>query len=129
MATGGADQHLRNRTAGVQTIQVVPLTARSRTADGADIRLLLEARLTSHRLSAEEIERLALALIVPAAVQWLGRQDLAALDVALRPTLPEIESAVREPLAALGTELLAVALVAGEHLLVSPSRDGFDGPG
>lgn len=103
--------------------------ARSRTADGADIRLLLEARVTSHRLPVEEVERLALALIVPAAVQWLGRQDLATLDVALRPTLPEVEAAVRAPLAALGAELLAIALVAGEHLLVSPSTDMLDGPG
>lgn len=102
---------------------VVPITVRSQTTDGADIRLLLEARLTSARLSHEEVERIALALVVPAAVQWVRRHELPALDGRLGASLHDVEESVREPVAALGADLLTIATVAVEHLLASPSAD------
>lgn len=92
---------------------VVPLTVRSRTADGADIRLLLEADVvTAGRASTAELERVALAIVVPAAEEAVRRRELATL--AIDPTLG---------LDAVGGHLLSVRVVAVEHLLLSPSGE------
>lgn len=117
-------------------VHVVPLTVRTRTADDADIRLLLEARLASATLPPAELERMALALVVPAVAQWVRRRDLAALEADLVPGAPgldrglaEVCGEVRGPVSALGGDLLSIGVVAGEHLLRSPSGDVVDGPG
>lgn len=94
---------------------VVPLTVRCRTADGADIRLLLEADVATSartRTAELEIERVAMALVVPAAEEAVRRRDLASL--AADPTLD---------LAHVGGDLLTVRVIAVEHLLASPSAD------
>ncbi|MBM7516781.1 hypothetical protein [Nocardioides nitrophenolicus] len=92
---------------------VVPLTVRSRTADGADLRLLLEADVdASGRTSAAELERVAFAIVVPAVEEVVRRRELAQL--------------AEDPTAGLdriGGDLLSVRVVAVEHLIVSPSAD------
>lgn len=92
---------------------VVPVTVRAQTSDGADIRLLLEADVdASGKAKPAELERVALAIVVPAAEEAVGRRDLA--DLAADPSggLDDI-----------GGDLLSVRVVAVEHLLLSPSGD------
>ncbi|WGY01454.1 MULTISPECIES: hypothetical protein [unclassified Nocardioides] len=92
---------------------VVPLTVRSRTADGADIRLLLEADVdAAGRASAAELERVAFAIVVPAVEEAVRRRELAALAADPTAGLDHI-----------GGALLRVRVVAVEHLIVSPSAD------
>lgn len=105
---------------------VVPLTVRGDTADGADLRLLLEARLASRTLPDAEVERVAYALIEAGAGRWLRSQRLEQLADSVGPRLTSVEDAVREPAAGLGVDVIAVDVVAVEHLLVSPSADPAD---
>ncbi|GAA1509941.1 hypothetical protein [Nocardioides humi] len=110
-------------SAGSQPVYVVPVTVRERTEDDADIRLLLDAKLSSATLPQAEVDRIALALIVPAASTWVRRQRLATLEDSLGPRLREVEEGVCHQTRALGADLLSVEVVAVEHLLVSPSAD------
>ncbi|WGX97532.1 hypothetical protein [Nocardioides sp. L-11A] len=110
-----------------QPVFVVPVTVRDRTDDDADIRLLLEAKLSSATLPRAEVDRIALALVVPAAGAWVRRQRLAALEDSLGPRLREVEEGVCHQTRALGADLLSVEVVAVEHLLVSPSADADQG--
>ncbi|WP_436697797.1 hypothetical protein [Nocardioides sp. BYT-33-1] len=112
---------------GGQPVFVVPVTVRERTDDDADIRLLLEAKLSSATLPLGEIDRITLALVVPAASAWVRRQRLAALEHSLGPRLREVEESVCHQTRALGADLLSVEVVAVEHLLVSPSADADQG--
>lgn len=116
-------------TQAAQALHVVPLTVRARTADAADLRVLLEVRLSSPypELPDDDLERITLALVVPATSDWVRRQDLAVLDAGLGPRLLEVEDTVRAPLHSLGAELLAVDVIACEHLLASPSADPDEG--
>lgn len=94
---------------------IVPVTARCRTADGADIRVLLEADVATaarSRTAELEIERVAMALVVPAAEEAVRRRDLASLVA--DPSLD---------LTHVGGDLLTVRVVAVEHLIASPSAD------
>lgn len=102
---------------------MVALTVRARTADGADLRLLLEARVSSPDLPDDELERLSIALVVPATSDWVGRHQVRALDGGLGPRLLEVEACARAPMRSLGAELLAVDVIACEHLLASPSAE------
>ncbi|GEB14855.1 hypothetical protein GUY44_01055 [Pimelobacter simplex] len=119
----------RGEGSGTQALHVVPLTVRARTADAADLRVLLEARLSSPfpDLPDDDLERITLALVVPATADWVRRQELAVLDAGLGPRLLEVEDAVRAPLRSLGAELLAVDVIACEHLLASPSAEPDEG--
>lgn len=94
---------------------VVPVTVRAQTSDGADIRLLLEADVdasgkTLSKNVAAELERVALAIVVPAAEEAVRRRDLASLAADPSGGLDDI-----------GGDLLSVRVVAVEHLLLSPS--------
>ncbi|UUW90264.1 hypothetical protein ABFU82_16365 [Nocardioides sp. WV_118_6] len=114
---------------GTQTLHVVPLTVRARTADAADLRMLLEVRLASPYpdLPDDDLERITLALVIPATSDWVRRHELTALDDALGPRLLTVEDAVRAPMLSLGAELLAVDVIACEHLLASPSAEPDQG--
>ena len=92
---------------------VVPLTVRTRIADGAEIRLLLEADVDApERTPAADLERVAMAIVVPAAEEAVRRRDLAALEADPTAGLDQV-----------GGDLLRVRVVAVEHLIVSPSAD------
>lgn len=101
---------------------VVPLTIRTHTGDGADLRLLLEARLAPTRLARDELDRVAAAVIEPVATAWVRRRRLAAIR-GLGPRLGEVENDVRAQLDGLGAPLVTIDVVAVEHLLTSPSAD------
>lgn len=122
-------QRPRGEGSGTQTLHVVPLTVRARTADHADLRVLLEVRLASPYpdLPDEDLERITLALVVPATSDWVRRQEISALDSALGPRLLAVEDTVRAPMRSLGAELLAVDVIACEHLLASPSAEPDQG--
>ncbi|GAA4819414.1 hypothetical protein ACFQ0K_10780 [Nocardioides caeni] len=117
----------RGEGGGSQVLRNVPLMTRARTVEDADLRLLLDARLSSPTLSGADLERVALALIVPAAAEWVRRQRLDALAHSHGRRLPEIEEVVALPLRGLGAELLSIEVVAAEHLLASPSGDDATG--
>ena len=116
---------LRGEVGGDQP-DVVPLTIRTPTADGADLRLLLEARFAPTRLPQEELDHVAVAVIEPVATLWVRRQRLAAIQRALGPRLRDVEDDVRAQLSGLGAPLIALDVVAVEHLLTSPSADRSD---
>ena len=102
----------------------VPLTVRSLTSDGADVRLLLEAEVRSVPTApALDAERITHALVVPALERWVGRHELASLTVELERSVSGVAVQLDEQLGALGTRLLRLEVVAVEHLLASPSAD------
>ncbi|WP_249411099.1 hypothetical protein [Nocardioides faecalis] len=116
----------------LREVLVVPLTVRSHTADDAEIRLLIEATVShAHggRIDRAELERIALGVVVPAAAAWVRRHPLSELqtEIDANPTLPAVEETARDQVAALGGDLVALTLVAGEHLLLSPSAEVIDG--
>lgn len=127
VADGSAGNRPRGEGSGTQTV-VVPLLVRAGTRDGADIRLLVDARLSSSWLDGAELERLALALVVPAAAREVRRSLLPELDRSPARVLEPAVEMVRPQIAALGGELHNLEVVAAEHLLRSPSApdDGTD---
>lgn len=127
VAAGGAGNRPRGGGSGAQTV-LVPLTVRATTRDGADIRLLLDARFSSPSLGDGEVERIAVALLVPAAAREVRRSVLRALEHSPSSVLSPALQVVRPQAAALGVELHALEVVAAEHLLASPSApdDGVE---
>lgn len=119
----GAGRAGLRRVGDILPMVVVPVTVRGLTADGADLRLLLEARLASRTLGDAEVERVAYALIEVAAHRWVRRQLLDQIADSIGPRLTAVEDAVREEATALGVDVLAIDVVAVEHLLVSPDPD------
>lgn len=117
----------RSRRTG-NASSTVPVTVRARTADRADMRLLLEVHVEAGTVRPGELDRLVHEWTVPAARQWVARHDLSGLQADLAPELDEVAAAVRDGLATVGVAMLGVELVAAEHLLASPSADWVDGP-
>lgn len=113
-----------SRSTGSST---VPVTVRARTADGADLRLLLEVRVEAGKLQPGDLDRFVHEWTVPATREWVAGHDLAGLQADLAPELDEVAGAVRVGLAEEGATLLDVELVAAEHLLSSPSAGPADG--
>jgi|GEM_PF-5497191 len=102
----------------------VPLTVRTLTSDGADVRLLLEAEvLSASTVPALVTERVTHALVVPALERWVRRHDLASLTVELERSVSGVAVQLNNELDALDTKLLRLEVVAVEHLLASPSAD------
>ncbi len=114
--------------AGLASISTVPVSVRARTSDDADMRLLLDVRVEGATLPLHDLDRLVLALTVPATRRTVAKHDLAGLQVDLAPELDEVGASVRAGLAEVGATLLDVELVAAEHLLSSPSADPANGP-
>lgn len=119
----------RGAGAGADGSSTVPVTVRARTADRADMRLLLEVRVEAGSLQAGDLDRFVHQWTVPATRAWVAQHDLAGLQADLAPELDEVAATVRDGLATVGATLLGVELVAAEHLLASPSADPADGPG
>jgi hypothetical protein len=112
----------------------VPVTARGQTADGADVRLLIEAQVRAVPGSGTAApERIVLALLAPAARRWLRGRELALVESDLAAARIDLDELVGPELADLGIELLRIDVVGAEHLLRSssgdPSTGGPDGPG
>lgn len=114
---------------GTDGSSTVPVTVRARTADRADMRLLLEVRAEAGTLEPGDLDRFVHEWVVPATREWVAQHDLAGLQADLPPELDEVASTVRVGLTTVGATLLGVELVAAEHLLASPSADAADGPG
>lgn len=115
---------LRRRAAhgeGSAADAVVPLTVRATASDGADIRLLIEARSRARAGAEPDVERIIHALVVPAAARWLRRHGLEDLASDAHAVGPDLERLVGEELSGLGVDLVGLDVVAVEHLLVSPS--------
>lgn len=103
---------------------LVPMVVRGRTADRADLRVLLDGIVEVEAVADRaELERMIHAIVVPGVRRWLAERALADLPEALPGARPELEAMVQPELEALGTRLLRLDLVAVEHLLVSPSAD------
>lgn len=127
LAVGCAGPHPRGEGSGTQA--TVPLTVRGPTADGADVRLLVETMLAAGPTAPPEPVRIALALLLPASRRWLAGHDLARLPEALPGARDSLEDAVRDEFGELGLRLLRFDVVAVEHLLASPSaEDQAGGP-
>lgn len=108
----------------------VALAVRGRTADDADLRLLVEATVVPDDARAGvDLERVAHALVLPATRRWLAGHDLDQLTDALAGAPAELESVVEPEFEALGARLLRLDIVAVEHLLASPSGDDAEPPG
>lgn len=104
-------------------LHVVPLRIRATTADGAALRLLVEVRLEAGPRALEDREQFVHAVTTPAIRHWIEELDLAHAETLLAPSLADLASRVREPLAELGMVLVEIRLVAAEHLL-TPSASG-----
>lgn len=117
------------RTHGhLDAMTLVPLALRGRTADGADLRVLLDAHVAPDAADAgPELERVTQALVVPAVQRWLAEHRLAELPAGLVQARGELESVVQPELTALGARLLRLEVVAVEHLLASPSGEPDEG--
>lgn len=118
----------RGARSGTDGSSTVPVTVRARTADRADMRLLLEVHVEAGTLQQGDLDRFVHEWTVPATREWVSQRDLAGLQAELAPELDEVAAIVREGLVTVGATLLGVELVAAEHLLASPSADPADGP-
>lgn len=121
LAVGCAGPHPRGGGSGTQS--TVPMTVRGPTADGADVRLLVETMLAAGPTAPPEPVRVAVALLLPAARRWLASHDLARLPERLPGARDALEEAVRDEFGGLDLRLLRFDVVAVEHLLASPSAD------
>lgn len=102
----------------------VPLAVRTRTADLADVRLLLEVLirpLDPKHVSAEQVGERA---VVPVVRQWVHDHPMADLPGEL--AAPALHAALVDEVAAFGGEFAGLEVVAVEHLIVSPSADEPD---
>lgn len=116
-STGGD----RSQLAATST---VPLALRGRTADGADLRVLVDAQVSPVSVDdGRQLERITQALVVPAVRRWLAEHDLAGLPDELLSGRGELEDLVQPEFEALGARLLRLDVVAVEHLLASPSAE------
>ena len=105
------------------------ITVRHSTADGADLRLLFDVMIDGGVEAAHDQERFVHAVAIPAARTWIGEHTLAELRAQLTPALPSMTHALRETLDGIGIAVLAVDLVAAEHVLAHPTEGHIDGSG
>ncbi|NYI44239.1 hypothetical protein BJ993_001319 [Nocardioides aromaticivorans] len=117
----------RPRGEGGGTQHALPLTVRGPTADGADVRLLVEAMVAAGPAAPADPVRVTRALLLAAARRWLAAHDLPDLPEGLPHARDALEHAVGEVFDDLDLRLLRLDVVSVEHLLASPS--GADGTG
>lgn len=127
LAVGHDGPRPRPRGGGGGTQVVLPLTVRGATADGADVRLLVDATVAAGPAAPADPVRVAHALLLAATRRWLAGQDLAGLPSRLPRAREAVEDGVDEEFSELDLRLLRLDVVAVEHLLASPS--GADGSG
>lgn len=104
--------------------ELVSLAVRTRTADRADVRLLLDVLirpLDPKHVSAEQLGERA---VVPVVRQWVHDHPMADLPGEL--AAPALHAALVHEVAAFGGEFAGLEVVAIEHLIVSPSADEPD---
>lgn len=117
----------RPRGEGGGTQLVLPLTVRGPAADGADVRLLVEATVVAGPAAPADPVRVAHALLLAATRRWLADQDLASLPARLPRVREAVEGGVDEEFSELDLRLLRLDVVAVEHLLASPSASRTSG--
>jgi hypothetical protein len=117
------------RTPSATEYHAVPVTVRADTADGADVRLIVEVRVDGGALEPHDLDRFVHAVTIPATRHRIEGHDLDRLQAELGDELHGVAREIREPLTELGITLLDVELVSAEHLLSPPAAAAVDGPG
>lgn len=126
LSVGGGGQRPRGGVGGTQHVELhveLPMTVRGPTADGEDVRLLVEVLLDGGPSAPAEPERVAHALLLAAARRWLAEHDLAELRDALPSARDSMEAAVRDEFDELDLRLLRFDVESVEHLIASRSAD------
>lgn len=113
----------RPRGEGGGTQHALPITVRGPAADGADVRLLVEAMVAAGPAAPADPVRVAHALLLAASRRWLADRDLPGLQEGLPQARDALEGAVGAEFRELDLRLLRFDVVAVEHLLASPSAD------
>lgn len=102
----------------VQT--AIAVAVRAGTADGKELRLLLDVHLDG-AVSRPGAESFVHAVTVPAARRWVRQRSLAQVEESIGSLDHDIAAAIHDELAELGVGLLAVDTAAVEHLLIGPA--------
>lgn len=127
LAVGSAGPRPRGEGGGTQ--YELPLTVRGPTADGADVRLLVEAMVAAGPAAIADPVRVMHALLLPATRRWLVGHELSDLPTHLPHVRDSLEDAIGEEFQELDLLLLRLDVVSVEHLLASPSSpDAAGGP-